>query len=166
MGEDPADDPGILNGREQPHAPPTARAREHVKLEGAPHEVRPRPRARLAGSFLLELRDAARARVNSACFHQRGLRALVGHGAGAPASMGGQRLPPEGLTGAEGAVDSADLRPGKNSSTYSSRQAGTWPLRATRRVTTRRARPLTGVEGEATAIYLAKLLKPLVPGGN
>ena len=78
------------NGRDQAHAPPTARTREHVKLEGAPHEVGPRPIARLAGSFLLELRDAARARVNSACCHQRGLRALVGHGAGAPARMGGK----------------------------------------------------------------------------
>ena len=90
MGEDPADHTRILNGRDQAHAAATARTREDIKLEGAPHEVRPRPIARRAGSFLLELRDAARARVKSACFHQRGLRALVGHGAGAPASMGGE----------------------------------------------------------------------------
>ena len=88
MGEDPADHTRILNGREQAHAPPTARTREDIKLEGAPHEVRPRPIARLAGSLLLQLHVAARARANGTCFHQRGRRALVGHGAGTPASMG------------------------------------------------------------------------------
>ncbi len=31
MGEDLADHPGILDGRDEPHAPPTARAREHVR---------------------------------------------------------------------------------------------------------------------------------------
>jgi len=90
MGEDPADHPGILNGRDQAHASPTARTREHVTLEGAPHEVRPRPIARRAGSLLLQLHVAARARVNGTCCHQRGRRALGGHGAGTPASMGGK----------------------------------------------------------------------------
>ena len=66
MGEDLANDPGILNGRDQAHAPPTARTREHVKLEGAPHKGRPRPIARRAGSFRPELRDAACPRVNRA----------------------------------------------------------------------------------------------------
>ena len=64
MGEDPADHPGIRNGREQAHAPPTARTRAHVTLEGAPHEVRPRPIARRAGRLLLPLHVAARARAN------------------------------------------------------------------------------------------------------
>ncbi len=64
MGEDPADDPGVLNGRDEPHVAATARTGEHVKLEGASHEIRPRPVARRAGSFLLALRDAAHARVN------------------------------------------------------------------------------------------------------
>jgi hypothetical protein len=90
LGKDPADRPGILNGREQAHAPPTAQTREHVTLEGAPHEVRPRPIARLAGRLLLPLHVAARARANGTCCHQRGRRALVGHGAGTPASMGGK----------------------------------------------------------------------------
>jgi hypothetical protein len=49
LGEDPADHPGILNGRDQAHVPPTARTCEHVTLEGAPDEVRPRPIARRAG---------------------------------------------------------------------------------------------------------------------
>jgi len=90
MGEDPADHPGILNGHDQAHAPPTARTRAHVTLDGAPHEVRPRPIARRAGRLLLHLHVAARARANGTCCHQRGRRALVGHGAGTPASMGGQ----------------------------------------------------------------------------
>ncbi len=38
MGEDPVDHTRILNGREQAHAPPTARTREDIKLEGAPHQ--------------------------------------------------------------------------------------------------------------------------------
>jgi hypothetical protein len=63
MGEDPADHPGILNGREQAHPPPTARTREHVKLEGAPHEVRPRPVAGCAGSVATELGDLGRGGV-------------------------------------------------------------------------------------------------------
>ena len=90
MGENPADAPRILNGRDHTHAAATARTREHVKLEGAPHEVGPRPIARLAGRFRLQLRDAARARVNGTCIHQRGRRALGGYGAGAPAGMGGE----------------------------------------------------------------------------
>ncbi len=64
MGEDLADDPRILNGREQAHAAATARTREDIKLEGAPHQVGPGPVARRAESVRLELHDAARARVN------------------------------------------------------------------------------------------------------
>jgi hypothetical protein len=90
LGKDPADHPGILNGRDQAHAPPTAPTREHVTLEGAPHEVRPRPIARRAGSLPSPLHVAARARANGTCVHQRGRRALVGHGAGTPASLGGK----------------------------------------------------------------------------
>ena len=72
LGEDPADHPGIRNGREQAHAPPTARTRAHVTLEGAPHEVRPRPIARRAGRLLLPLHVAARARANGTCFPPKG----------------------------------------------------------------------------------------------
>jgi hypothetical protein len=42
-----ADDLGILDGGEQAHAAATARAGEDVEVEGAPHEVGPRP---VAGS--------------------------------------------------------------------------------------------------------------------
>lgn len=90
MGEDPADHPGILNGRDQAHAAATARTSQYVELEGTSHKVRPRPRATRAGSLRLKLRDARRARGNSACLPQRRFGALVGDGAGAPASMGGE----------------------------------------------------------------------------
>ncbi len=43
MGEDPADHPRILKGRDETHAAATARTREHVKFEGAPHQVSPGP---------------------------------------------------------------------------------------------------------------------------
>ncbi len=90
VGEDLADDPGVLDGRDQAHVAAAARAGQDIHIEGAPHEVSPGPIAGWGGSLRLQLHDAARARVNSACFHQRGLRALVGHGAGTPAGVGGE----------------------------------------------------------------------------
>lgn len=63
MGEDPADDPGILEGGDDAHAAATARTGEHFEGKGAPHQVGPRPIPECAGSLALELGNAGRARV-------------------------------------------------------------------------------------------------------
>lgn len=49
---------------------------EHVEVEGAPHQVRPRPVAGFARHLALELRDAGRSGVNRG-FLQRDPRPLV-----------------------------------------------------------------------------------------
>ena len=63
MGEDPADHTRILNGREQAHAPPTARTREDIKLEGAPHQVGPGPVSTFTRGLAQGLREERRRRV-------------------------------------------------------------------------------------------------------
>lgn len=72
MGEDPANDPGILNGRDQAHAATTARTNEHINVEGPPHQVGPRPVARSAKSFAMGLGDVWRRGVDDG-FPQRDL---------------------------------------------------------------------------------------------
>jgi len=89
VGEDPADHPRILNGRDQAHAAAAARAGQDIHVEGAPHEVSPGPVARWGGRLALELRDGGRGGVSHGC-SQRKARLLIGDGAGAPASMGGK----------------------------------------------------------------------------
>ena len=42
-GEDLTDRVGILHGADQAQAPVAARAREHIDIEGAPHEIGPGP---------------------------------------------------------------------------------------------------------------------------
>jgi len=41
MTEDPLDDRGLFDERDQAQAPTTARAIQYVKPEGSPHQVRP-----------------------------------------------------------------------------------------------------------------------------
>lgn len=60
MGKDLANDAGLLDRRDQPHAPPTARTSEPIEVERMSHEVRPRPIARCVGSLGLELGAAPR----------------------------------------------------------------------------------------------------------
>ena len=89
MGEDPADHPRILDGRDQAHAAAAARAGQDIHVEGAPHEVSPGPVAGWGGRLALELRDGGRGGVSHGC-SQRKARLLIGDGAEAPASMGGK----------------------------------------------------------------------------
>jgi hypothetical protein len=85
--EDCADDLGVLDRREQAHAAATARAGEHVEVEGAPHQVGPRPVAGFAGRVATEFGDLRRGGVGDGV-RQRDPRALIGDGAAAPAGMG------------------------------------------------------------------------------
>jgi hypothetical protein len=89
MGEDPADHPRILNGRDETHAAATARTREHVKFKGAPHQVSPGPVAGFARTGTLEFTDAARAGLGCGRL-LRDPRVLVGGSPAAPAGMGGE----------------------------------------------------------------------------
>jgi len=57
------DDLGVLDRLEQAHVAATARAGEHVEVEGAPHQVGPRPVAGFAGSVATELGDLRRGGV-------------------------------------------------------------------------------------------------------
>ncbi len=89
MGEDLANDAGILNGRDQTHAAATARTREHVKLKGAPHQVSPGPVAGFVRTGTLEFTDAVRAGLGRGRL-LRDLRVLGGGSPAAPAGMGGE----------------------------------------------------------------------------
>ncbi len=89
MREDLADGLGVLDRREQAHAAATARAGEHVEVEGTPHQVSPRPVAGLAGSLATKLGNLRRGGVGDGVC-ERDPRALIGDGAAAPAGMGSE----------------------------------------------------------------------------
>lgn len=87
--EDLANDAGVLDGREQPHAAATARTGEHVELEGASHQVGPGPVAGLAGSIATGPGNGRPGRVGDG-YPRRDHRVLVGDGLAAPAGMRGK----------------------------------------------------------------------------
>ncbi len=51
VGESRVDDLGVFDDRDEAHAAATARAGEHVDVEGAPHQGGPRPAAGSAGEW-------------------------------------------------------------------------------------------------------------------
>jgi len=69
---------GRASGCDQAHAPATARAGEHVEVEGAPHQIGPRPVAGFAGSIATELGDLRRGgSPRRRCFPQNSKFALL-----------------------------------------------------------------------------------------
>ncbi len=89
VGEDPADHSGVLDRGDQAHAAATARAGEHIDVEGAAHQGGPRPGARFPGRLALELGDPGRGGVSHE-FSQREPWPLIGDGAAAPAGVRGE----------------------------------------------------------------------------
>lgn len=71
VGEDLADDPWVLNGRNQAHAVAAARAGQDIHVEGAAHEVSPGPIAGWGRRLALELGDAGRGGVSYGCSQRK-----------------------------------------------------------------------------------------------
>lgn len=71
VSEDLADDPWVLNGRDQAHAAAAARVGQDIHVEGAAHEVSPGLIAGWGRGLALELGDARRGGVSYGCSQRK-----------------------------------------------------------------------------------------------